>query len=70
MSKTIETLDDILEELANLLDCYGACKHDDSGDGCDLSKYKLCCRVGFMIDYKNRIERAIEVENALNKAGL
>lgn len=70
MTKKIETLEDILHEFADMLDCYGACKHDGSGDGCEFSDNKLCCRVGFMIKFKGRIYRAIEVENALNKEGL
>jgi len=64
----IETLDDVLDEIANMLDCYGACKHDGSGDGCEHSDNKLCCRVGFMIEYKERIRQAITNEQKIQEA--
>lgn len=62
-----ETLEDILNEFADMLDCYGACKHDGSGDGCEHSKDKLCCRVGFFIEYEDRIRNAITNEEQLNE---
>ncbi len=33
----VETLDDVLHDLASLIDVWGACKHDGSGDGCEHS---------------------------------
>lgn len=66
----IETLDDILHEFADMLDIYGACKHDCSGDGCEYDHDKKCCRVGFMLEYKERIATAIQNEEKLNQIGL
>lgn len=66
----IETLEDILNELADRLDVYGCCKPASEGaDSCEESS-NFCCRVGFMMAYKDRIYKAIENERKLEKIGL
>ena len=51
----IETLDDIIEALADKLYIYGA--HDDSCTD------KRPCRVCWTSDLRDHIEAAIEIEN-------
>jgi len=66
----IETIDDILNELADKLYVYGCCKAATKAvDVCE-EKDPCCCRVGFMIEYRERINKAIENEEKLNLAGL
>ena len=64
----IETIDDIVEDIANKLGVYGACK-SNSSDGCDNDD-DFCCRVGFAMILKERIYTAIENENKLKQAEL
>jgi hypothetical protein len=54
---SIETLDDVLNEIADKAYIYGACKSLDP-DGCSQS-CTFCCRVGFMNSYEDRIRDAI-----------
>jgi hypothetical protein len=59
---SIETLDDIIEQLADQLGKWGCGNPDDQGnhpDDCD-------CRMCFTCGLRTRIERAVEVEQALN----
>lgn len=66
----IETIDDILNELADKLYVYGCCKAAANGkDECN-EKDSCCCRVGFMMEYKDRIKKAFENEKKLEAAGL
>ena len=55
----IETLDDIIEELADQLGVYGAGPEDDD------HSVKCDCRICFTTNLRDRIERAIEVEQKL-----
>lgn len=64
----IEILDDIVNELADMLGIYGACKSTNP-DGCEDGNMR-CCRVGFDIELKDRIYAAIENEKKLAQAGL
>lgn len=64
----IETIDDIVEEMATKLGVYGACKSTDP-DGCDNNDM-CCCRVGFTMVLKDRIYQALENENKLSIVGL
>jgi hypothetical protein len=54
----IETLDDIIEWLADQIGVYGA--HDDECEKPDK------CRPCWTSDLKERIERAVEVERKLS----
>ncbi len=63
----IETLDDVMNELADRFDIYGACKSEDD-EGCFKNTH-FCCRVGFMAHYENRLREAIENEKRLADAG-
>ena len=55
----IETLDDIIEQLANMLGIYGS-HPEDAGDNCK-------CRICFTMPLKERILRAVEVDAILAK---
>ncbi len=65
---TIETIDDIVEDIATKLGIYGACKSTDP-DGCDNDD-PYCCRMGFTMVLKDRIYAALENENKLKLSGL
>lgn len=55
----IETLDDIVEEIANTISVYGA--HDEHcGDG------PKSCRCCYVAELKERIRDAVNVERILN----
>ena len=55
----IETLDDIIEELADQVGVYGAGpENDDHPEKCE-------CRICFTVGLRDRIERAVEVEAKL-----
>ena len=61
----IETIDDILNELADKMGVYGCCKAASEGkDECE-DKNPCCCRIGFMIEYDTRIRKAVINENKL-----
>ncbi len=59
----IETLEDIVEQLANQLGIYGA--HGDRPRDCKPPRD--CCRCCFVADLKARIEAAVEVERLLSR---
>lgn len=65
----IETLDDVLNELADKLGVYGCCKNYLDGEGNETGecneKDPCCCRIGFMIEYENRIKEAVRIEKQL-----
>ena len=54
----IETLNDIIEELANGLGIYGSCEHNDEEHDDD----SYCCRIAFAGMMRSRIEAAVKVE--------
>lgn len=64
----IETIDDIVENLADLLGIYGCCKSDGNDDS--VCKPLTCCRVGFTMTIKERIYNAIENEKKLRDANI
>jgi len=53
----IETVDDLANQIADWLCVYGCCKNGD-GDGCD-DPNPLCCRIGFMMIFPDRIRKAV-----------
>ena len=58
---SIETLDDIIEELADGLGIYGCGgEDDDHKDDCD-------CRVCFEIGMRDRIIKAVKVEKIIGE---
>lgn len=59
----IETVDDLANQIADWLGVYGCCKH---GDGCD-DPNPLCCRIGFMMTFPDRIRAAVDNDNKLEK---
>lgn len=61
----IETTDDLINDLADKLGIYGACKSEDP-EGCD-NENPHCCRVGFCMVMQERIYQAVENDKLLNK---
>jgi hypothetical protein len=59
----IETLDDIIEEIADRKGVYGACPHHDDGD---CAADKPGCRCCWTANLRARIDAAVEVERKLN----
>lgn len=67
---TIETVDDLVEEIANWLHIYGGCK-SDGDEGCEWDEKKpFCCRQGFCMDLKERIEKSVENDKKIAEVGL
>jgi hypothetical protein len=65
----IETLDDVLNEIADKFMIYGACKEMNDGQEECNSETPFCCRVGFTMVYEEKIRNAIENEINLAKIG-
>ena len=66
----IETIDDILNELADKMGVYGCCKDAEEGSvSCD-DKNPCCCRVGFMMEYNSRIRKAVINESELESLNI
>lgn len=63
----IETLDDIIEELADRLDAYGSC-HGDSVNGCESENCH--CRCGWVSELTRRLTDAFEIEQRLRPTGI
>lgn len=63
----IETIDDIVEDIANKMGVYGSCTCRDNGNEKDLP---YCCRSSFTASMKERIYNALENETKLKKAEL
>lgn len=63
----IETLEDIVESVADRLGIYGTCKgRDENGNLVRECLSSEVCRICFVSDLKDRIHAAIEVERKLN----
>lgn|SRR5574337_121378 len=66
---SIETLDDIIEEIADKLGIYGACPQIDPNSGFQTGECKPCnCRPEFVGDLQRRIRAAGEVERRLRRS--
>lgn len=65
----IETLDEIINELADKMGIYGCCKKAEENEDCE-EKNSFCCRVAFTWVYEDRIRKAIENEEKLKQIGL
>lgn len=61
----IETLEDVLNQYADWMGVYGACKCETETEGnpCTHESNPHCCRGGFMIEQKERILKALENES-------
>lgn len=64
----IEIIDDIVNDIADKMGIYGACKSEDP-DGC-YNDDLCCCRVGFSMTMTERIYAAIENEKKLRSTEL
>jgi len=64
---TIETVDDLVEQLADWLGVYGGCK-SNGDEGCEYDENTpFCCRVGFSGAMKERIEKAVDNDRKLQE---
>lgn len=59
----VETVEDLANTVADWIGCYGACKSTNP-DGCEAKELN-CCRVGFMMEFPDRIRKAVENEKLL-----
>ncbi len=66
----IETVEDLVNKLADMIGVYGACKSQDP-DGCIHSENNICCcRVSFSHQMEERIREAVENDKKLEAANL
>lgn len=67
---TIETVDDLCNQIADWIGVYGACKacndSEDEANGCE-NENPLCCRTGFMMMLSERMQEAVENDKRLNE---
>ena len=64
----IETVEDLTNKIADWIGCYGTCKANGLGDGCEFSESKInCCRVGFNMEMGDRIRQAVENDKQIEK---
>jgi len=61
----VETVDDLVEQLADWFGIYGGCKTRDDATSCESKcdfdpKKPFCCRIGFSDHMTTRIENAVE----------
>ncbi len=69
----IETVQDIIEELADRLSIHGKCHKHFGSRGHrghvaeDCGKTDTCCRMAFAVSMRQRILHAKEVENLLER---
>jgi hypothetical protein len=67
----IETTEDLCNQIADWIGVYGACKAkpkevEECPSGCE-NENPLCCRVGFMIVMKDRMEKAVENDKKIQE---
>jgi hypothetical protein len=68
---TIETTDDLCNQIADWIGVYGCCKSAEIGDDeCKHDADSLCCRVGFMMMLRERMIQAVENDKKLAQIGL
>lgn len=65
---TIETTEDLANQIADWLGIYGSCK-SECENSCE-NESDLCCRVGFMLVFPDRIRNAVHNEDKLNFVNL
>lgn len=66
----IETVEDLANEVANWIGCYGACKANERGQEDCHDENPFCCRVGFMMEFPDRIRAAVENDKKLEQVFL
>jgi len=66
----IETTEDLCNQLADWVGVYGCCKasndNSEHAKGCE-NENPLCCRVGFMMVMKERMTKAVEMDQVIDK---
>ncbi len=62
----LETIEELTHQIADWIGVYGACKADECGNGCE-NENPLCCRVGFMMHMKDRMNQAVQNEKAIEE---
>lgn len=63
----IETVEDLANQVADWIGCYGCCKNAELGIDCE-EKSDTCCRMGFMMVFPDRIRLAVENDKKLEEA--
>lgn len=62
----IETVDDLANQVADWLGVYGCCKAAEKGEDCHDTN-PFCCRIGFMIEFPDRIRKAVENDKKIDE---
>ena len=62
----IETVDDLANQIADWLGVYGCCKRAETFEDC-CDPNPLCCRIGFMMVFPDRIRQAVANDQKLQE---
>jgi hypothetical protein len=62
----IETVDELVDQIADWIGVYGCCKAAETNDDCEDTN-PCCCRVGFHMVMGERIRNAVHNEEELAK---
>jgi hypothetical protein len=65
----VETVDDLVNQLADWLHVYGCCKHAENDEDCH-EENPMCCRVGFSMVMADRIRQAVHNDNMLEELAI
>ncbi len=62
MNHSLETTDELCEQIADWIGVYGCCKSTQNMiiNKCEFDSNPLCCRLGFIMELKDRIKNAAE----------
>lgn len=71
----IETVDELVDQLADWLGIYGGCKNPHDATSCETKcefdpKRPFCCRNGWQSAMEERIRQAVKNEEELSKLHL
>ncbi len=68
----IETVSDLANQVGDWVGVYGCCKAAEKGlDHCEESeKNTFCCRIGFTMEFEERIRKAVENEKQLEQINI
>lgn len=62
----IETVDEIVEQIADWCGIYGNCRQDDGTGSVKCTELDVtCCRLNFVMEMPDRIRRAVDNEKFL-----
>lgn len=65
----IETVEEIVDQVADWLNIYGACPTEHAGncDACPKKENIFCSRIGFITEFRDRLDKAYENEKKLEQ---